>query len=433
MGATPAPAEPPQRIRRRWRLLIAKGAGLALLLMLLLSLSWMTRPRQVADLILDRLGTALDLQISSSGAAEYHLRGTPRLVVRDVVARQPGAKAPLLTAERIYLSLPWSTLRSVGSVAGGLDLTVHRVEIDAPRLDLAALQRWREGRPPAAEVRIPTLTEGLRIVRGTVIGDGWSVDRLGLDLPALHPEQAFTARVGGRFANGDTTVPFDLQLALTRPALDAGLGATGIATVATPEWKMPMRLHLSGRLHDGDDGVGLDGFRLGAEARYLGGEQPLPFVFGLAGPLRYDDGRFTIAPLGAILRGDGVVPDFDALGTFAWQDALAFRLDGALAAWPPGWPALPPPLGQSDSALPFVLDYRGPANLSGNAGLQLRRDETRLDVEFRLPRVLDWLDQLATGTPLPPLDGRLSTPRLEISGAVLEGVEIEFDDSETAP
>ena len=159
----------------------------------------------------------------------------------------------------------------------------------------------------------------------------------------------------------------------------------------------------------------------------------MPFVFGLAGPLRYDDGRFTIAPLGAILRGDGVVPDFDALGTFAWQDALAFRLDGALAAWPPGWPALPPPLGQSDSASPFVLDYRGPANLSGNAGLQLRRDETRLDVEFRLPRVLDWLDQLATGTPLPPLDGRLSTPRLEISGAVLEGVEIEFDDSETAP
>src|SRR3546814_5648895 len=84
--------------------------------MLLLSLSWMTRPRQVADLILDRLGDALDLQISSSGAAEYNLRGTPRLVVRDVVARQPGADAPLLTAERVYLSLPWSTLRSVGTV-----------------------------------------------------------------------------------------------------------------------------------------------------------------------------------------------------------------------------------------------------------------------------------------------------------------------------
>lgn len=412
-------------------MIIAKGAGVALLLMFLLSLNWVTRPRQVADLILDRLGDALDLQISSSGATEYNLRGTPGLVVRDVIARRPGADAPLLSADRVYLSLPWSTLRSIGS--DDLDLTVRRVEVDAPRLDLAELQRWREGRPASAEVRIPTLTDGLQIVRGVVVGDGWSIDRLGLDLPALHPDQALAARLGGRFVNGDTTVPFDLQVALTRPALDAGLGAAGIATVATPDWRMPMQLRLSGRLHDGDDGLGLDRFKLGAEARYLDGGQSLPFVYGLAGPLRYDDGRFTIAPLGAVLRGDDFVPDLDAHGALAWQDALALQLDGHLAAWPHDWPTLPPPLAQSDSALPFALDYLGPANLSGSTGLQLHRDETRLDVEFRLPRVLDWLDQLATGTPLPPLDGRLSTPRLEISGAVLEGVDIEFDDGGSVP
>src|SRR3546814_20734605 len=115
---------------------------------------------------------------------------------------------------------------------------------------------------------------------------------------------------------------------------------------------MPMGLRLSGRLHDGDDGVGLDGFKLGAEAQYLGGDQPLPFVYGLTGPLRYDDGRFTIAPLGAILRGDGVVPDFDAHGAFAWQDALSLRLDGAVAAWPNGWPAVAQQLGTSGQALP---------------------------------------------------------------------------------
>lgn len=428
MGATPAPAEPPQRTRRRWHLIIAKGAGVALLLMLMLSLNWMTRPGQVADLILDRLGDALDLEISSSGAAEYNLRGTPRLVVRDVVARQPGADSPLLTAERVYLSLPWSTIR-----ARGEDLTVRRVELDAPRLDLAALQRWRDSRPPSDEVRIPTLTDGLRITRGKVIGAGWAVDQVELDLPSLHPQQPLGARLGGRFINGDTSVSFDLQLALTRPALNAGLGAAGIATVVTPDWRMPMRLQFSGRLHDGDDGFGLDGFKLGVEARYLGSDQELPFVYGLAGPLRYRDGRFTIAPLGAVLRGDGLVPTFDAHGALAWQDALALRLDGILAEWPADWPTLPPPLGQSDSSLPFVLDYHGPANLSGATDLELRRDQTRLDADFRLPRVLDWLDQLATGTPLPPLDGRLSTPRLEISGATLEGVEIEFEDGEIDP
>ena len=61
-------------------------------------------------------------------------------------------------------------------------------------------------------------------------------------------------------------------MAYRRAAMELSRGAvcnlgsgisTGIATVATPEWKMPMRLHLSGRLHDGDDGVGLDGVRLG--------------------------------------------------------------------------------------------------------------------------------------------------------------------------
>ncbi|MGQ4661385.1 hypothetical protein [Lysobacter sp. F6437] len=433
MAATPGPTESPRQERRRWRLVIAKGAGAALLLMLMLSLHWMTRPSQVAGLILDRVGTALGLEISSSGASEYNLRGTPGLVVRELVVRQPGAETPLLTAGRVYLSVPWATLRAVGSGGGTADLTVRRVELDAPRLDLPALQRWQDTRPPGGEIRIPTLTDGLRIARGEVVGEGWSIERLGIDLPSLAPDAKLAARVGGRFVNGDTSVPLDLQVALTRPSLDAGLGATGIATVVTPDWRMPMRLRLSGRLHDGDDGFGLEVFRLGADARYLGGGQELPFVYGLAGPLRYHEGRFAIAPLGAVLRGDGIVPDFEAHGRLSWQDQLALRLEGAIQQWPSAWPTLPPPVGQSDSPLPFVLDYRGAADLSGATALQLRRDATRFDARFHLPRILDWLDQFATGTPLPPLDGTLVTPRLEISGATLEGFEIEFGDGGDAP
>ncbi|MGQ4583815.1 hypothetical protein [Lysobacter sp. F60174L2] len=433
MAATPEPTESPRQERRRWRRTIAKGAGAALLLMFALSLHWMTRPSQVAGLILDRVGAALGLEITSSGASEYNLRGTPGLVVRGLVVRQPGAGTPLLTAGRVYLSVPWATLRAVGSGGGAADLTVRRVELDAPRLDLAALQRWQDTRPPGGEIRIPTLTDGLRIARGEVVGEGWSIDRLGVELPSLAPDAKLAARVGGRFVNGDTTVPLDLQVALTRPSLDAGLGAAGIATVVTPEWRMPMRLRLSGRLHDGDDGFGLDDFRLGANSRYLGGGQELPFVYGLAGPLRYHDGRFAIAPLGAVLRGDGLIPDFNAHGRLSWQHLLALRLDGVIQQWPSAWPTLPPPLGQSDSPLPFVLDYRGAANLSGATALRLRRDATRFDARFHLPRILDWLDQLATGTPLPPLDGTLVAPRLEISGATLEGVEIEFDDGVDAP
>ena len=44
-----------------------------------------------------------------------------------------------------------------------------------------------------------------------------------------------------------------------------------------------------------------------------------------------------------------------------------------------------------------------------------------------------WLLAVAVGiagcAPLPPLDGRATTPRLEISGARLDGVEVTINDA----
>ncbi|MGY0556416.1 hypothetical protein [Lysobacter sp. A421] len=428
MGAPAAPTGT-ERGARQWRKIIAKGAGAFLLLMFALTLGWFTRPGQVADLILERVGQALGLEITSSGASEYRLRGTPRLVVRDVIARQPGAETPLLTAERIYLSLPWTTLRAAGG-----DLTVQRAELDAPRVDLAALQHWLDSRPPGGEFRIPTITDGVQVTRGEIIGDGWSIDRIGLDTPSLHPESALAARISGRGRFGTTIAPFDLQWALTRPTLDAGLGAAGIVTVVTPDWRLPMQLQLSGQLHDGDDGLGLDRFQAGADIRWLdrspAGSRDLAFAYGVAGPLRYRAGNISIIPMGTVLRGGGPIPSFDARGALAWGDTLALQLDGVIAEWPDSWPALPAPLDQSGSPLPFKVDYTGPLDLSGVTSLQLERDDTRLDSRLQLPAILDWLDQLDTGTPLPPLSGTLVTPRIEIAGATLTGVEIRFDNGD---
>jgi len=420
-GVDSTEAEPGGMTRRR---AIASGAIAALLLMLVLSVRWVGQPERVAGLILGELGQSLGLEITSSGSSQYRLRGSPMLLVRDLDVREPGASTALLTAERVYLSLPWSTIRERGA-----DLTVQRVELDAPQLDLAALQRWRATRPPAVEVRIPTLQDGLEIVRGRVIGDGWSIDGLMLSLPFLAPDAAVKAHLVARLRSGQTTAPLDLRVALTRPSFDAGLGAVGTATVATASWRMPMRLKLGGRLHDGDDGLGLDRFRIGAHARYIAGQSQSPFVYGLAGQLRFREGRLTIAPLGLAVRGRDTIPTLDARGAFAWQGDIALDLDGALARWPQAWPALPPPIGQSSSALPFVLGYRGSANLAGDTALQLRRDATRFDGRFQLPDVLAWIDAAAGGTPLPPIDGRLTTPSLEISGATLQGVEITFEDS----
>jgi hypothetical protein len=37
------------------------------------------------------------------------------------------------------------------------------------------------------------------------------------------------------------------------------------------------------------------------------------------------------------------------------------------------------------------------------------------------------------GSPLPPLRGHLQTPRIDIAGATLEGVEIDFEDDAVMP
>ena len=76
----------------------------------------------------------------------------------------------------------------------------------------------------------------------------------------------------------------------------------------------------------------------------------------------------------------------------------------------------------------MALRYLGRADFSDAASLQLRRDDTRFDARFRLPEVTAWMSSIANGSPLPPLSGHLSTPRLEISGAQLEGVEVMIED-----
>jgi len=419
--AAPEPETQPPRRRR-----IGLLALLVALAALAFALHWVSRPDRVARLILAQVGNALGLEITAGGASEYRLRGTPMLTIRDVVARKAGDATPLLRADRIRLELPWSTIR-----ARGADLTVRRIELDAPQLDLPALQRWMATRPPSKQAQLPTLTDGLRIVRGRVAGDGWRVEAIDADIPLFRPDRRVRARLLGRFVTGELRVPFDVRAALTRPAAGAGLGVVGNVTVLSPPWTMPMRARLSGRLHNGEDGIGLDGMRLGADATYRNGDTDLAFTYGIAGPLRVRDGVLHIAPLGAVVYGSGTVPNLQGKGALAFGDSLSLQLDGTLSSWPRAWPQLPSPLGESTSPLPFALDYRGRADLSATTALRLRRDTTRFDGEFRLPSIVHWIDTFDRASPLPPLKGHLSSPTLDIAGATLEGVEVEFGEDQT--
>ena len=223
-------------------------------------------------------------------------------------------------------------------------------------------------------------------------------------------------------------VPVNVHAGLTRPAANAGLGVSGRLEPQSPPWSLPMHATLSGRLHNDDDGVGLDDLRLGADATYRNAGTDVPFTLGLAGPLRFHDGRLRLPNLGLALWGAGAVPKLQGDGSLLFGDTLDLRLQGALQSWPRAWPALPAPLSESTAPLPFLLEYRGPADLSGPTQLMLSRDLTRFDGRLRLPAVLAWVDTFGRQSPLPPLEGHLSSPKLEIAGATLEGVEVEFHD-----
>ena len=415
-------------------------AVLALAALLALLLAWLSRPQQLAGLILDRAGAALGLEITAAGPAEYRLRGTPQLVLRKLDVREPGAATALLEADRLLLALPWSTIRGKGA-----ELTVQRVELDAPQLELAALRHWMAGRPPSQTPRLPLLTDGIGIVDGRVAGDGWEIRDIALSAARFDPRRPLSAQLNGRYVDAPLETDFDLRLTLDEAQALLEQRATAVAADGEIEIRsgataLPATLTLSGPLRMDEDGIAVEPLRLGASARYRNGDTDLPLLIGAYGSLRHHGQRLSLDAEGLIMRasdGDGddsPIPPLHARGLLALDDArtpalLQVVLGGEIARWPQAWPTLPPPLGQSDAPLPFSLDYAGATDGSDPLRLRLARDATRFDARLRLPALLDWFDTLADGgNPLPPLQGRLSTPRVEVSGATLHGVEIEFEE-----
>lgn len=395
--------------------------------------AWVLPTPRVANLLIGRVGTSLGLELSAGGPNEYRLRGTPTLVLRDVVAREPGAASPLFRASRVYVSLPWSTVR-----ARGASLDATRLELDAPTLDLPALQHWLATRPPTAEKRLPSLSRGLQVRDGRLLGDGWRIVDVAIDARRFVPGERLEARVRGRYVATPLSAPVDVAVALTRPEVLLRQGSTGFGLAGTltvehsRDWRLPMSLLLSGPLRIGDAAT-ITPARIGIAARYESGPTQVPFALGLRGPLRIGN-TVVLAPATMTLRGRGApgtdpVPTLRAQAVLAWQQRLVLQLRGTLANWPMAWPALPSPLDASRASLPVALDYAGRTDFSDPLRLALSRDATRFDARFRLPEVVAWVDAANVGSPLPPLDGHLSTPRLDIGGAQLEGVEMDLDNA----
>lgn len=420
MSAGPR-ADAPPAARRRWPVALALlCAGVLVLLALLW---WIVPVERAIPLVLARLGASLGLEISAEGDSATRLGRHPSFVVRDLVAREPGAAQPLLRAKRVLVSLPWRTIRG-----GGGPLELGRIELDAPELDVAALQRWLASRPPR-DGRLPTLSDGLHVRDGVVRGDGWSVEALALVMPRLHPEAPLRARASGRYVDASLLAPFQLAATLQRPASGRGFALVGTVAPASGDWRLPLWLNLSGALH-WQPALALLPARLGASGRFVSGEIDAPFSLGLHGLLRAHSDAWTLVPAGLALRGDGLVPKLDARGRLALGRGLLLELQGRMARWPSAWPALPQPLDGS-RPMGLALRYRGRPDLSAPLSLQLASDGARFDGALDIPGLLAWTADPGRGSPLPPLRGQLQAQALEIAGARLEGVSITIEDEAT--
>lgn len=393
--------------------------------MVLLSLVlWIALPpERIVPMVLARVGTSMGLEISAEGDAATRLGRQPSIVVRALVVREPGAERPLLRAQRALVALPWRTIRGLGD-----PLELVRIELDAPELDLAALQHWWATRPPG-DGRLPTLTRGLQVRNGRVEGGIWKIEALSLELPQLREDAPVRARASGRYVDASLRAPFDLAATLQRPASGRGFAVVGAVTPTRGDWRLPVRLTLSGALH-WDDALALLPARFGAGGRFISVDTSIPFSLGLHGPLRAHDGAWTLLPAGLALRGGGLVPELDARGRLALNQRLLLQLDGRIAQWPADWPALPPPLGASQQPLALSAGYLGPLDFGAPLALRVARDDLRFDGHLDVPGLVDWATDLDQGSLLPPLTGTLQADAMEISGARLEGVSIEFEDEE---
>jgi hypothetical protein len=304
--------------------------------------------------------------------------------VPDLVVTDPATGVVVLRAKRLDVSLPWATVR-------GGDIVITRLDLQQPVLDLAGIRRWLSARPKAP-FKLQTLTNGLGVRDGTLLGDGWALRALELDLPRLAQDQPAEVAYGFRFQ---------------RAATD---------------------LHVRGSAHLARAGLA-SAFALRGGAALARGEAPVAGTFDIAGEYASTDTALELRADRFRIAGKAPVPQLDGRLQLTSAQQLVARFDGTLADWPAEWPALPPPLGEARGPFPLALRYRGASDLSDPLALGFAIDGARLGAATRVPDMVAWLGQ-PHASPLPPLTGHLTLPRLDIEGISLRGVRVDMDDDD---
>jgi AsmA protein len=193
--------------RLRLALLGLAGVLVAGLLALLVTVYLLLQPERFTAMLQDQArGAGLDLSLASPASPTLFPR--PALELQGLTLTAQGASMPILLAANGRLALPWSTLFGGPTV-------ISRLEIDAPRVDLDALQAWLASLPssPAGAPNIPRIDTGVRIARGTLVrGNQLLLRDFALDAGSLLTGKPFPLVVSAKDAHG---TPMQLRLTAT--------------------------------------------------------------------------------------------------------------------------------------------------------------------------------------------------------------------------
>jgi hypothetical protein len=337
-------------------------------------------PQRLTTTVLSRLGAALKLDLAFSGTPEYAFRPEPRLRVPNLVVTDPVTGKVVLRAGQLDISLPWATVR-------GGEPVITRLDLRAPVLDVAGLQRWLAARPKTP-FKLPTLSKGAAVHDGTVVGDGWELRKVELDLPYLAPDAPVDLAYSLRVLRGASVVALH------------GKAHIEHATAASP-------------------------FAIASGIALARASGPLAGSLAMQGRYAFTDGRFALDADALRIDGASPLPQLTGRAHLETGDALAAEFAGELATWPQDWPALPMPLATAQGPFPLTLAYRGKGDFSDPVAIGLAMAQARLDAQVRVPAMLAWMDA-PPASPLPPLTGRLTLPEIDFEGTTLRGVRVEM-------
>ncbi|MCX7513107.1 AsmA family protein [Frateuria hangzhouensis] len=231
--------------RLRIALLGLTGVLVAGLIALLVTVYLLLQPARFTAMLQDQ-ARQVGLELSLASPASPTLFPRPALELQGLTLTAQGASMPILLAANGRLALPWSTLFGGPTV-------ISRLEIDAPRVDLDALQAWLSRLPSGAAgaPNIPRIDTGVRIARGTLVRSNQLLLRdFALDAGSLLTGEPFPLVISAKDAGG---TPMQLSLTATPRIQGNALQLNNIDLNFTRDASTSMRLTGEAHWHGAAD------------------------------------------------------------------------------------------------------------------------------------------------------------------------------------